>query len=701
MNFTKKKKKNINIWVVRICTILLLTVFTIGRKYGQDLNAENLINSLQQQPCACCLNFNAVSEVAKVIDNTKRQLGEEKTDLEAANKKLVDEKNNLQKHNDLLQNLNEDLGNKNEQLKVEKNKIDDLLKDQNIKNNELNENLGELREKLTKINDENKKQSKKLTSVQKIYRKVKKEKDDLAEILRNIKINANTEELVKFYDTNFAEKKAKIGLLLEKDELDVKEYTFYIPFKFKESLNQDIFKTFAEEPGYYSKNKTLYDILQSFFEGYAVGNFKEKKIIDVKILKEIYFYLKFNYDVNKNILDGEKKIVSDIYTQIVVPEECFYSPLEDINKNNKNGEKNYTTYNAVAGGTCYKNYKNKVQLDYSKLIELVEIEDYLEDPEKNKDLFLLELDFKDPECIALLESVGKGNYGVVKKGLTFENGELVPKAIKFTCSNSDFENSTEKNILKEIRAGKIINEIGVGNKIAFVKDYMKISKFIKRYDEKKIPLEEETEDGDLTNAVYTTFLNEALKILPSGKENVKKDFQNNVFSSDGKIGKDLYIMFMDLVSGSDLFLNKEKNIDINILGKMLFDVLISLYISGVALKDIKPKNIILDEKKNEFSIIDVQTLGQVGRKLTDSCGTPELWPFFKTLNLNLESENEIKNNEIKDNDKKDNLYDRFCYSIDDNFVDIYAACMTMYFAKFNTYTAAGLLTLLLKWIILE
>jgi hypothetical protein len=27
--------------------------------------------------------------------------------------------------------------------------------------------------------------------------------------------------------------------------------------------------------------------------------------------------------------------------------------------------------------------------------------------------------------------------------------------------------------------------------------------------------------------------------------------------------------------------------------------------------------------------------------------------------------------------------------------------MTKYFAKFNTYTAAGLLTLLLKWIVLD
>ena len=85
----------------------------------------------------------------------------------------------------------------------------------------------------------------------------------------------------------------------------------------------------------------------------------------------------------------------------------------------------------------------------------------------------------------------------------------------------------------------------------------------------------------------------------------------------------------------------------------------------------------------------------MGRNLTDSCGTPELWPFFKTLNLNLGSDNKIENV------NKNKLYDVFCNSIDDNFVDIYAACMTMYFARFRTYTAAGLLTLLLKWIILE
>ena len=44
------EKKNINIWVVRTCTILLLTVFTIGRKYGEEQKAEKLINDLKQQP---------------------------------------------------------------------------------------------------------------------------------------------------------------------------------------------------------------------------------------------------------------------------------------------------------------------------------------------------------------------------------------------------------------------------------------------------------------------------------------------------------------------------------------------------------------------------------------------------------------------------------------------------------------------------
>ena len=66
------EKKNINTGVVRICTILLLTVFTIGRKYGQDQNATDLINDLRQQPCACCLNFEDVDDAAQGIDKKKQ-----------------------------------------------------------------------------------------------------------------------------------------------------------------------------------------------------------------------------------------------------------------------------------------------------------------------------------------------------------------------------------------------------------------------------------------------------------------------------------------------------------------------------------------------------------------------------------------------------------------------------------------------------
>ena len=476
---------------------------------------------------------------------------------------------------------------------------------------------------------------------------------------------------------------------------------------------------FNHNVGFYDTNISLQDILKSIFIRYGMEQINKEKIIDVKILKEIYFYVKFLYgkdemsnkDIVNIILNKEGKPVSKaekLKDDIIVPVNCFYPTSEEyVNKKNKK-QNIFSNYSYIAAGVCYKNFKDKILLNYSDLIELVEIDEYWRRKENFDDdnaLFLLELDFKDPECIALLESVGKGNYGVVKKGLTFENGKLVTKAIKFTCSNFDFENSKEENILKEIRAGKIVNEIGVGNKIAFVQDYMKIKNFKKRYDYKKeeekkieiVPLKEETEDGNLTNAVYTTFLNDNLETLPKEKKNVSEDFKNNVFSKKGKIGDNLYIMFLDLVNGNDLFLNEEKEkIDINSLGKMLFDVLDSLCIYGVALKDIKPKNIMWDEKNNEFSIIDVQTLEKVGRNLIDSCGTPELWPFFKTLNLNLGSKNEII-----DKDKKDNLYDRFCNSIDDNFVDIYAACMTMYFAKFSTYTAAGLLTLLLKWIILD
>ena len=948
------EKKNINIWVVRTCTILLLTVFTIGRKYGEEQKAEKLINDLKQQPCACCLNFENVDASALEIDGAKNQLqndknqlqndknqlqndknqlqndkiflqnqinilqneknqlieqnanlvkekenlgvnlvtvktnfeedikvrDNEKFQLQNKNKELENEINNLQKENKgnegavqvaevvngklsqyikdlakinksniVLQNekqkiseektnlekeLNEykqilqgkileldntkkeiedlkktkekiesDLKTKNEeiekykkengQLIEEKKKLENELKElekkykknyestvekndkivgenteatNNIKDllekwkkeneklmidinekkktiEELNKKIEDLNKEIENLNKEKNELNKRCEDLNKdcenlekkleelnlekqgleseletcsgLLIQANKEKNSLAEMLKTTKINVNIEEYVKFYNSFFAEKKTKIDKLLYQDAkyLKEKKYTFYIPFKFKDCepclKEKDIINFFDRVAGPYNDAPSLEGIFKSLFDRCGLEKFNKEKIINVKILKEIYLYAKLPYDKNGDLNIDEKKLEEE---NIVVPDILLYSTQqkkqEKIKRKNVRENKILTSYDEIVKGKAYDKMKKELRLNYSELIELVEIDEYLKKKRglnDNKNLFLLELDFKDPECIALLEFVGKGNYGVVKKGLTFENGEWVTKAIKFTCHNEKFENSKEGNILKEIRAGKIINEIGVGNKIAFVKDYMKIKDFIKRsYDNngKIVSLNEENEKGDLKNAVYTTFLNGNLETLPSGKENVRENFENNVFNREGKIDGDLYIMFMDLVSGSDLFLNEEKkNIDINILGKMLFDVLISLYISGVALKDIKPKNIIWNEQKNDFSIIDVQTLGKVGRDLNDSYGTPELWPFFKTLNLNLESKNEINDNEIKNNDEKDNLYDLFCNSIDDNFVDIYAACMTMYFAKFNTYTAAGLLTLLLKWIILE
>ena len=923
------EKKNINTGLVRTCTILLLTVFTIGRKYGQ--NAEDLIKGLKQQPCACCLNFGNVSEVAKVIDRAKNQLQNEKNQLQQDKQGLIDQKGHLegqlqetkiqaeaQKRNlreeiQKWENENEKLGNeisnlkngnkenagaaqvakdvneklskyigdltktkelnivlqnekqkffeekttlekkmsennkilqeKNSELEKTKKEIENLKKDKekiesdlqtkndeietckkeknelnakktqlenalktledeykknygsivskyndtvnenskalekyteeikktnvllgnwksknetlnkviyekgqeikdlnekikekalsidnlNKEKNELNKKWEELNEKyeiLGKQLEEISKEKQRLESDLKTYSdlliQANKEKNSLEEILKNTKTNVNIEELVKFYNSIFVEKKTKIGLLLDKNVKDLpeKKYTFYIPFKFKGKSKKDIIDIFTKKTGIYSTDKTLDEILQSLFERCAFEKFKEEKIIDVKILKEIYYYTKFQYTSQK--LYDEQTKVYRLVKKIKTNPEAKDTDTDNINiptcfTTTKICNNNCTSFKKLANGTAYNDNCGSVLLNYSEFIELVKIDEYWDSrndyKKKDKDLFLLKLDFKDPECIALLEPVGKGNYGVVKKGLTIENGEWVTKAIKFTCSNSKFPNSLEKNILKEILAGKVINEIGVGNKIAFVQDYMTINKFIKRYEwndkEKKIePLAKETEDGNLTDAVYTTFLNDNLGTLPEERKNVKADFENNVFNRDGNIGKYLYIMFMNIVNGEDLFFSKKKEeLDINSLGDMLFDVLNNLYISGVALKDIKPKNIIWDEKNKNFSIIDVQTLGLVDRKLIDSFGTPELWPFFKTLNLNLESDNkkEDDNNKNKkeDGNNKNKLYDVFCYSIDDNFVDIYAACMTMYFAKFSTYTAAGLLTLLLKWLVLD
>ena len=324
----------------------------------------------------------------------------------------------------------------------------------------------------------------------------------------------------------------------------------------------------------------------------------------------------------------------------------------------------------------------EINLNYKDYIDFVDIDGYLAADDK-KEYFLLKLDLKDPECIALLQQVGKGNYGVVKKALIFENNRYVPKAIKFTCANSEYENATKENIEKEIFAGRVARLVDPDN-IAYVQNYMTIDNFISRknnIEEEKITLPGVWEEY-LSQNHYEKF--------QENKQNIKECFENNVFKGNGKIAGPLYIMIMDLIDGDDLFKNREK-IDINDLGDILSKVLINCS-SKVALNDIKAKNIIFNKIKNKFSIIDIQTLEKTTSNLSDPLGTPEYWPFFKTLNINFENLKKVE---------EDKLLNIYCNTIDNNFVDTYAACMTMYFTKFHTFTAAGLLTLLLKWMVLE
>ena len=381
-----------------------------------------------------------------------------------------------------------------------------------------------------------------------------------------------------------------------------------------------------------------------------------------------------NKEENNYIIKTQESFTGRKDSSVKFSSKCFYESNKNIS----------IECSKVKNMDIDDNTMKKINLNYKDYIDFVNIDEYLaKDEDNKKKYFLLKLDLKDPECIALLQQVGKGNYGVVKKALIFENNRYVPKAIKFTCANSEYENATKENIEKEIFAGRVARLVDPDN-IAYVQNYMKIDKFISRRnntEEEKIYLSE-VWDEYLSKERYEKFQED--------KQNIKKCFENNVFKGNKKISGPLYIMIMDLIDGDDLFKNREK-IDINALGDILSKVLINCS-SKVALNDIKAKNIIFNKKENKFSIIDIQTLEKTTSDLRDSLGTPEYWPFFKTLNINFE---ELKNV------GEDNLLNIYCNTIDNNFVDTYAACMTMYFTKFHTFTAAGLLTLLLKWMVLE
>ena len=379
-----------------------------------------------------------------------------------------------------------------------------------------------------------------------------------------------------------------------------------------------------------------------------------------------------NKEENNYIIKTQESITGRKDFSVEFSSKCFY----------KSNKKIPIECSQVKDMSIDENIMKKINLNYKDYINFVDIDQYLAEDNK-KEYFLLKLDLKDPECIALLQQVGKGNYGVVKKALIFENNRYVPKAIKFTCANSEYENATEENIKKEIFAGRVARLVDPDN-IAYVQNYMTIDKFISRENNKE-------EEGISLSNVWNEYLSkEHYEKFQEDKQNIKKCFENNVFKGNNKIAGPLYIMIMDLIDGDDLFKNGKK-IDINALGDILSKVLINCS-SKVALNDIKAKNIIFNKIKNKFSIIDIQTLEKTTSDLSNSLGTPEYWPFFKTLNINFEKLKNVG---------EDNLLNIYCNNIDNNFVDTYAACMTMYFTKFHTFTAAGLLTLLFKWMVLE
>ena len=505
----------------------------------------------------------------------------------------------------------------------------------------------------------------------------------------------------------FIKEKTHGNLLSNKNSFSISEKTEENNEVIKIRNNEFYLKANSDFPGGY-KVLSLGNLNKIIFSRYSVEKRIECPTVNIDTLKKLYLInegatwirkeeeknnkegkknkeVKNNKDENSYII---KTTISNLTGLSMVEfSKCFYNPDEKIsiacsNVQNSNEQNSNVQKANVQNMDIDDDTMKKINLKYKDYIKFVDIDEYLIADNKKK-YFLLKLDLKDPECIALLQQVGKGNYGVVKKALIFENNRYVPKAIKFTCANSEYENATKENIEKEIFAGRVARLVDSDN-IAYVQNYMTIDKFISREEYKE-------EERITLPEVWNEYLSkDHYEKFQENKQNIKECFENNVFKGNKKIFGPLYIMIMDLIDGDDLFKNRN-DIDINDLGDILSKVLINCS-SKVALNDIKAKNIIFNRRKNKFSIIDIQTLEKTTSDLSNPLGTPEYWPFFKTLNINFEK---LKNVE------EDNLLNIYCNTIDNNFVDTYAACMTMYFTKFHTFTAAGLLTLLLKWVVLE
>ena len=542
--------------------------------------------------------------------------------------------------------------------------------------------------------------------------------------LLNFHINCNNDVSYEI-DLAFEEKNYIYREMIANNTLGKDNIEIFVPFIFNEQKNEDVFskviKSMEEKvdcgPHSFANLK---DLLKSALLYLKDTSWRNSRIVTVDFLKLLYFYLyAFNWDEDEKMpknsfsLDKEGEIQEDLPIEI---NPCvFYCKNVKIQGEVKD----------ICAPQSFNKFNSLLRLDFSKLIGdrfskkligLLTIEDwkkrkicYTREYYDNKYLiYYLKLDLDNPDCIALLEHVGKGNYGVVKKGLIKTNYGYEPVAIKFTCVNYKYENAEKKNIENEILAGAVL-------KLTGITDVASVEKFITIYQLIKHPKKIENNKmitvnlGDKNwwnikedyrehrscglNDAMDEFLNEKNDRLPEDKKNVKAAFENNVFTKNRRPENydGLYIMFMKYVNGEDLFYDN-KNVNLDYLGKKLFYFLCKEEQYNISFNDIKPKNIMKGEKSSEFTLIDLQTLSKKTGDLKDTLGTPEYWPFFKTLNLL------FSQLFLHDLTEIERLYND---SINSNFVDIYAVCMTMYFTKFHTFTAAGLLTLLLKWMVLE
>ena len=263
----------------------------------------------------------------------------------------------------------------------------------------------------------------------------------------------------------FIKEKTYGNLLSNKNSFSISEKTEENNEVIKIRNNEFYLKANSDFPGGY-KVLSLGNLNKIIFSRYSVEKRIECPTVNIDTLKKLYLInegatwirkeeeknnkegkknkeVKNNKDENSYII---KTTISNLTGLSMVEfSKCFYNPDEKIsiacsNVQNSNEQNSNVQKANVQNMDIDDDTMKKINLNYKDYIKFVDIDQYFIEKDKKK-YFLLKLDLKDPECIALLQQVGKGNYGVVKKALIFENNRYVPKAIKFTCANSEYEKS--------------------------------------------------------------------------------------------------------------------------------------------------------------------------------------------------------------------------------------------------------------------